>query len=208
MRELNARIMTRFPPPSQRPNFSTALSGAMGGEPVLKGAIGNPNAPLDPFSGAFALQGEGALEEPGGVAGVRSLGDLADSGDLRALARGIAREQGIEESLFEALVFIESGFNPRAVSRAGAQGLTQLMPNTAQSLGVVNPFDPIDNLRGGAKYLSQMIKQFGDVRLALAAYNAGPGRVARYGGIPPFAETQGYVENVLRRAALLEALPR
>jgi soluble lytic murein transglycosylase-like protein len=102
--------------------------------------------------------------------------------------------------LFESVVAAESGFDPSVVSAAGAQGLTQLMPATARMLGVTDPLDPAQNLEGGARYLAQMIRQFdGNVRLALAAYNAGPGAVARHGGVPPFRETRDYVERVLGR---------
>ncbi|KAA0228740.1 lytic transglycosylase domain-containing protein [Fimbriimonadia bacterium ATM] len=116
---------------------------------------------------------------------------------LRSLADQAADEAGIDRDLFAALITAESAWNPNAVSPAGAKGLTQLMPGTALSLGVSDPFDPMQNLRGGAKYLRQQIERFGSVELALAAYNAGPGAVKKYGGIPPFPETQNYVKKIL-----------
>lgn len=113
----------------------------------------------------------------------------------------VAKEHGIDPGLFDALVQQESGYNPTARSRAGAMGLTQLMPETAKQMGVSNPFDPVQSLQGGARYLSQMIQRYGgDVEKALAAYNAGPGAVDKYGGIPPYAETRKYVSNILRKA--------
>ena len=115
-----------------------------------------------------------------------------------AMIRQAAAANGVDPALLAALVRAESNFNPNAVSPAGAQGLTQLMPGTARGLGVTNAFDPAQALNGGAKYLRQMLDRFGgDVRMALAGYNAGPGAVARYGGVPPYAETQQYVERVL-----------
>ncbi|MBL1153191.1 MAG: lytic transglycosylase domain-containing protein, partial [Armatimonadetes bacterium] len=99
--------------------------------------------------------------------------------------------------LLDSLVAAESGYDPAARSRAGALGLTQLMPSTATALGVAQPFDPEQNLSGGAKYLSQMLQKFGSLEKALAAYNAGPGAVERHGGIPPYAETQAYVRRVM-----------
>ncbi|MEP9389925.1 lytic transglycosylase domain-containing protein [Mesorhizobium sp. KR9-304] len=118
---------------------------------------------------------------------------------IAGLVRRIAREEGIDENQFLALVYQESRFNPCAKSGAGALGLAQLMPGTASDLGV-NPYDIEQNLRGGARYYKQQLRRFnGDVSLALAAYNSGPGNVQKYGGIPPFRETQGYVANITQK---------
>lgn len=119
-------------------------------------------------------------------------------GPYLALARDAARRHGIPEDLFLRLVQQESGWNPRAVSHKGAIGLAQLMPQTAQHLGV-DPNDPTQNLDGGARYLRQQFNTFGDWRLALAAYNAGPGAVQQYNGIPPYRETQNYVRAIMGR---------
>lgn len=105
---------------------------------------------------------------------------------------------GVERSLVKAVIHAESAYNPQAVSPKGAQGLMQLMPGTAQDLKVVNSFDPQDNIRGGVKYLRFLLDTFrGDVPKALAAYNAGLSKVAKYGGIPPYEETRNYVSRVL-----------
>jgi len=117
--------------------------------------------------------------------------------DWEPLVGPIAQRYGVDTELVLRVIQAESGGNPNAVSPKGAIGLMQLMPETARSLGVSDPFDPIQNIEGGVRYLRHMIDQFGDVRLALAAYNAGPGNVRRYGGIPPFPETQRYIERVL-----------
>jgi len=105
---------------------------------------------------------------------------------------------GLPSGLLDALVWTESRYNPLAVSKVGAAGLGQLMPGTARDLGVSNRFDPVENLEGAARYLRQMLDEFGVVHLALAAYNAGPGAVKRAGGIPRNGETPGYVRDVLR----------
>lgn len=119
---------------------------------------------------------------------------------LKGMIEQAASSAGVDPALFESLVAAESSFDPNVTSRAGAMGLSQLMPATARGLGVSNPYDPEQNLMAGAKYLSQMLAKFGgDPKLALAAYNAGPGAVERAGGVPPYRETQNYVKRILER---------
>lgn len=117
---------------------------------------------------------------------------------ISELIARVAREEGVDESLVRAVVQAESGGNPNAVSPKGAMGLMQLMPRTAEAMGVSNPFDPEQNLRGGVRLLKGLLNEFGDVRLALAAYNAGGPAVRQYGGVPPYAETQRFVQRVLQ----------
>lgn len=125
---------------------------------------------------------------------------------LAPLIDQVAQAHGLPAGLLTALIQEESGFNPAARSSAGAMGLTQLMPATAASLGVANPWDPSENLNGGAAYLAGLLQSYGgNVALALAAYNAGPGAVSRWGGIPPYPETQAYVQNVMAMAGLATA---
>jgi soluble lytic murein transglycosylase-like protein len=116
---------------------------------------------------------------------------------FEALIAAAAARHGLPVALVRAVVKAESNFDPLAVSSAGAKGLMQLMDETARSLGVRDPFDPAQNIEAGVTYLRQMLDRYGNIRLALAAYNAGPGAVDRYKGIPPFAETQRYVQRVL-----------
>ena len=108
-----------------------------------------------------------------------------------------AREHQLQPALVKAVIAAESNFDPDAVSRKGAQGLMQLMPETAAFLGVADPLQPLENVRGGTRYLRLMIDRYGDLERALAAYNAGPSAVDRYGGIPPYPETRDYVQRVL-----------
>lgn len=110
-------------------------------------------------------------------------------------------------NLLKGIARAESGYQTDAVSRCGAQGIMQLMPSTARSLGVQDSFDPEQNIMGGAKYIGGLLSRYGDQKLALAAYNAGSGNVEKYGGVPPFKETQNYVEKVLRYAEESGGLP-
>lgn len=173
-----------------RSTFSNQLQSVQtsGGSPIpLSGSIGGAGfAPFNPFS-------EGSVESTASPA-------------IKQLIAQAAREAGVDEALFDSLVATESNYDPKARSRAGAMGLAQLMPGTAQSLGVTDPFDPAQNLRGGAKYLAQMLEKFGDARLALAAYNAGPNRVIQAGNqVPNIPETQRYVDKIM---SLMEAKRR
>ncbi len=122
--------------------------------------------------------------------------DVSATGPYRQLALAAASKYRIPAGLFTKLVTAESAWKPRAVSHAGAIGLAQLMPGTARILGV-DPWNPKQNLDGGARYLRQQYDRFGSWKLALAAYNAGPEAVVKHGGIPPYAETRAYVRKIL-----------
>lgn len=118
----------------------------------------------------------------------------------------IARTYNLDPKLLHAIAKVESNYNPRAVSPKGALGVMQLIPSTARLVGVSDPFDPRENIHGGARYLKYLLDKFGDLTLALAAYNAGPKAVEAYGGIPPYAETQRYVRSVLSLYQRLKGL--
>ena len=162
-------------------------------------------------SASFAAQLSSATSAAAGTAATASASSAGAVNGASALPAGTpyaaeitaaATKHGVDPALLAGLVKQESNFNPNAGSPAGAQGLTQLMPATAASLGVTDVHDPAQALDGGAKYLRQQLDRFdGDVARALAAYNAGPGAVERFGGVPPYAETQEYVRRVQANAA-------
>lgn len=163
-------------------NFATALQSATASQPAA--AAAQVPAGATPLAPVGATGAAGPLNTP-----------------FASEIQAAAQKHGVDPALLTALVRQESNFNPNARSPAGATGLTQLMPGTAASLGVTDATDPAQALDGGAKYLKQQLEKFGgDERLALAAYNAGPGAVQRFGGIPPYAETQNYVKKVLAYA--------
>ena len=122
-----------------------------------------------------------------------------DSSPFQGLITRAAKEHGIAEPLLKAIIKAESNFDPSAVSKKGAKGLMQVMPNNFKALQIRDPFDPEQNIMGGARYFGQLMKRFeGDLRLAIAAYNAGPDAVEQYNRIPPYKETMNYVKRVMK----------
>src|SRR5579863_3873529 len=122
-----------------------------------------------------------------------------NSRPMNEVINAVSSRYHLDPDLINSVIHAESGFNPRAVSPKGAQGLMQLMPQTASRLGVANSFDPGDNLDGGTRYLRELLERYNfDLIKALAAYNAGPGRVEQYGGVPPYYETKAYVSRIVR----------
>jgi soluble lytic murein transglycosylase-like protein len=151
-----------------------------------------------PVGGSASLPGADRLQAASASAQTAGKTSRGVSSDFESLIQKASEQYGVDAGLIRSVIRAESNFNPKATSKAGAQGLMQLMPATAAGLGVENPYDPKQNVDGGVRLLRQLLKRYdGDVSLALAAYNAGPGAVDRYGGIPPYRETQTYVSRVL-----------
>lgn len=149
-------------------------------------------------------RGQQTTYEVHGATAMRATTPLASSARSAPYEASItehSRRQGVAPDLVRAVIHVESAFNPTAVSVKGAMGLMQLMPETAEELGVTNPFDPDQNIRGGVTYLKQLLTRYDHkVDLALAAYNAGIGNVEKYGTIPPFKETRNYVDTITKAA--------
>jgi soluble lytic murein transglycosylase-like protein len=166
---------------------------------MLRGTAPAPQAaPNQSFQAALTQAAAAGGQTPAGaVGGLTPVGGAGGQTPFAAEIEAAAQRHGIDPALLKGLIRQESNFNPTAGSPAGARGLAQLMPATAASLGVTDVTDPAQSIEGGAKYLKQQLDRFGgDVTKALAAYNAGPGAVAKFGGVPPYAETQQYVQKV------------
>lgn len=194
MDALQARIDTKLPTTRFPEVAAPAENSGLRGEITPSGTQAVSLGPLPGVAPESGLAPMNPFGDQATVAGIQRAPQ-----NLQGPIIASAQKSGIEPALLEALVSVESDFRSDLVSNKGAQGLAQLMPGTATALGVKDPFDPDQNLAGGAKYLAQMMRQFGDVRLALAAYNAGPGAVERSGGIPPYRETRNYVNKVMAR---------
>jgi len=180
LKAIDSQLQTRFNPTSsesQGPNFNDVLDHALN------------------QTGEVSKQVQGVVKD--------NFNHLPENFEqyIETVSSEIGSAYNVEipVNLVKSIIKQESGFNPNAVSHAGAQGLMQLMPATAKSLGVYNSMNPYQNVRGGIKYIAQLLNRFeGNLQKALAGYNAGPEAVARYGGIPPYKETQNYVQSIMK----------
>ncbi|MHB8153018.1 MAG: lytic transglycosylase domain-containing protein [Bacillati bacterium] len=175
--------------PDGLPILDAADVGATRFRQLVRDALASAGGP--PTSDSFASADAQTPSVPGGPAPV-------PPAQIDQLVAANAATWGVDPALVKAVIANESGFNANATSDVGAQGLMQLMPSTAAGLGVTDAYNPVQNVWGGTRYLRGLLDRFGgNVPFAVAAYNAGPGAVEKYGGIPPYAQTQNYVQNVL-----------
>jgi soluble lytic murein transglycosylase-like protein len=193
--EIQQRISALSQPPANTsaPAFEKTLAAAQTGGP----APSNTVLPSGPSGVAPPPASLGPLPVSPGAANVVPLSAASEPGDYETLIQKYAAQNNLEPSLVKAVIQTESGGNPRSVSGAGAMGLMQLMPANVKEAGISDPFDPEQNIAAGTKQLAGLLSQYhGDLDLALAGYNAGPGNVRKYGGVPPFTETQNYIHRV------------
>ena len=182
----------------------TSLEYALDTRMSSKSNVGNLTSPQDAasFQSMINSMTSGQRFDPSAAA-INSSSIPVGTGSgsptqFDSIIKEASEKYHVDPALIKAVIKQESAFNPQATSVCGAQGLMQLMPETASDLGVKNAYDPKDNIMGGAKYLGQLMEMFnGDMTKTIAAYNAGPGSVQQYGGVPPYQETQNYVDKVL-----------
>ncbi|MDQ2872933.1 MAG: lytic transglycosylase domain-containing protein [Candidatus Eremiobacteraeota bacterium] len=177
-------------------DITTDLARVQGRIAEITGVIPGAGAPASAAPSTFAGMVKGALS--GGPDPATAGPAMLPPAQIDGLVASNSSAWGVDPALVKAIIANESGFNASATSRTGAQGLMQLEPGTAAGLGVSDAYDPAQNVSGGTRYIRGLLDRFhGDMRLAVAAYNAGPGAVEKYAGVPPYAETQNYVQNVL-----------
>jgi len=194
-------------PPAAAPAQATQAVGTDGLPIIDPSKLGSsPFASL--VQAAMVGQGVQPLVDGDGIpyAGNPEAPAMVPPAQINQLVSANSAQWNVDPNLIKAIIANESGFNANATSSAGAQGLMQLMPGTASGLGVTNSYDPDQNVWGGTRYIKGLLDKFGgDMKRAVAAYNAGPGAVEKYGGVPPYAETQNYVQNVLASYAKYSA---
>jgi soluble lytic murein transglycosylase-like protein len=194
IQDIQAKIAALSPPPPTpalppgTPTFAQALHQAQGASTT--------SLPAQPTQSPNGIQ-----VPPASLGPLPSLPPLpvrvSSVGNYESLIQNAASQHGVSPSLVRAIIQTESGGDPKAVSSAGAMGLMQLMPSDAHEAGISDPFDPAQNIAAGTQQIAGYLQQYhGDLDLALAAYNAGPGNVRKYGGVPPFSETQNYIRKI------------